>query len=253
MKTIVIHTRKGGVGKSTVAVLLAWFFAATKRKTLFIDLDPQANSSKTLAAWCNPTLAGSNLFNGDVEIVPSIVDDAGESLSVIKADTALDTFGQTDAQRIVTHFIGNLKRASTQFDICIVDTPPAAGVTVVAAMIGADWVLSPIDAETYSIDGIQSTLQMVKGITTKYNKSLQFLGILANKIDGRSQAQNDAVEALIKNYSHLMLPGKIKESEAIAAVSRLKIPVWKIPTSSARVHGKAVLELFSLIEKKVFA
>jgi chromosome partitioning protein len=258
MKTIIVATRKGGVGKTTLAVSLAFYFAETKRRVLLIDLDGQQNASKTLAAHVHPNAAASQLFVGPVS-VDALGDPAvGNSITVVRADQHLDDLGTKDAETVVPPFVANMRAFAAKFDVCVIDTPPSAGVAGVAAMIAGHAVVSPIDAETYSIDGIQSTLQMVARVQKRWNPALQFAGIVLSRVDGHSPSQVATVKRLVSDYGHLVLPAVIKESEAVAAVAGSGRPVWRevnedgLPTYGARKHGKAMLSVFKAIERKVF-
>lgn len=255
MKSIIVGTRKGGVGKTTLAVHLAWYFAEKKLRVLMIDLDGQANSSQTLAAYVVPGLTASRLFSAEAlpAVAPARAAEDGDAIAVIAADRKLDDFGKSDAQKIIPPFVQHLATLGEAFDVCVVDTPPSAGICTIAAMIAGHCVVSPIDLETYSLTNIQSTIQEIQGITQKYNKGLRFLGVLPSRVDGRSAAQQSALTQLVRDFGHLVLPGVIREAEAIASVPRAKQAVWKLGTSSAREHGKAMRETLKLIEERVFA
>lgn len=85
MKSIIVGTRKGGVGKTTLAVHLAWYFAEKKLRVLMIDLDGQANSSQTLAAYVVPGLTASRLFSAEAlpAVAPARAAEDGDAIAVI--------------------------------------------------------------------------------------------------------------------------------------------------------------------------
>ena len=255
LRTVIVATRKGGVGKTTIAVHLAWYLAEQLKRVLVIDLDGQANASQTLAMYAVPGAFASRLFEAatlpTMKPTPVLPEDG--AIALIPADKKLDDLGMTDAQRIIPLFVKHLSQFAKQFDVCIIDTPPSAGVCGFAAMIGGDSVLSPIKLDSYSKEGIQATVQTVMGVTKRFNKRLRFIGILPNELDGRSASQQTAFEQLLRDFGHMVIPTAIRKAESIATVPLIKLPVWKLGTTSSREHGKSMKATFKLIQDRVFA
>jgi hypothetical protein len=142
MQVVVVANDKDGVGKSTLACHLAWDFAErAPGRVAFLDLDPQANSSATLKA-SDCQVAAARLFDGaEVEVLPA------PTLSLFPASRALGDIDRLgDAER-VRSFLARLAGLAPQFDYCVVDTRPADGLLVRAALIAADHVLCPIELE----------------------------------------------------------------------------------------------------------
>jgi|SRR5581483_3099002 len=254
MRKYVIRTQKGGVGKTTLVVHGAWYDAdVQKRRVAVVDFDSQGNASKTLGAYQVPGITASRLF--DPTPLPPITAakpaETGEAIALIAADKKLDNFSQHDAKVIVPALIQNLRELAKSFDSLWMDTGPSNSIVGVAALIAADVVISPLDLEQYAVDGVEDTLKTIAGVQQRYNKNLQFLGLLPSRVDGHSKSHKSALLDLVNKYGNVVLKTSIKETEAIAAVPRAKVPVWRIGTSAAREHGRAMLQTLALIEGSV--
>ena len=253
MKTLTIATRKGGVGKTLIATSLAWYLAETGRRVLFIDLDAQANATGRLLPSKHPSVEASALFRGVVPLsTPAPLAD-GTTMLTIGGDDALDNFGVVDASKIIPPFVGNLRSYAELFDVCVIDTAPSKSVTVIAAMIAASSIVSPIDAGEDSVKGITDTIRMIKTVQDKWNPNLRFMGILPSNIDGHSMAQRQSVEQLVKAYPTLMLRAVVKKSNAAWSVAHEKTPMWKSSNRTAREHGRELQIALKLITETLFA
>jgi chromosome partitioning protein len=247
MKTLTVANQKGGVGKTAVAVHLAFYFAEAKKRVLFIDLDPQGNASKTLKAHhCG--LTASALFTGKDVPVPS---PNADGFAVVAADDALHNLERADPNVAVKSFLAFLGAAGSSFDVAILDTSPTLSIRMTAALIGSDYALAPVEMEAYSIDGITKLLQSIKGVTDKYNQKLQFLGMLPNRLNAHSPTQKANLAALIKDYSRFLLPAKVSLRTSIGEALGEGVPVWKMKKSSAKEAGIEMREAMSKVAQRM--
>jgi chromosome partitioning protein len=247
MKIITISNQKGGVGKSTIAVHLAMYLQEAGKRVLFIDLDPQANASKTLNKKAEQLdFLASVLFLENVS--PSIAD--SEAIKLIAADGSMADIERADPS-VLNQFKQNIINLNGSFDYCIIDTPPTLGLRMTAALLVADFVLSPIELEEYSIDGITKMLQTVFGVKEKWNPELTFLGMLPNRFNPRSLAQKATLEALMKDYAHLLIPAHIGIRSSIPEALGEGIPVWKHKKTAARVAGREFKKAFEIITNSI--
>ncbi|TCV82711.1 ParA family protein [Sulfurirhabdus autotrophica] len=245
MKTVVISNQKGGVGKTAISVHQAHYLEEQGKSVLLLDLDPQANASKTLAAYKSGVLA-SALFDGTL----TAIENKG-GITVVEADNALMNIERAEPKLIIPAFKKTLDAVSADFDYCVIDTPPQFGMRLSCALIAADYVLSPIELDEYAIDGIVKMLQTIFGIKQKYNPELTFLGILPNRLNAHSVAQKAALEGLLAQYAQYMIPAKIGNRSSIPEALRAGVPVWKLKKSSAKEAGIEMLKAFKIIQERM--
>ncbi|MCP3395341.1 ParA family protein [Bradyrhizobium sp. CCGB12] len=207
MKTIVINNQKGGVGKTTLAVHLAWFMAEANLRVLVIDVDAQSNASDTLRHYAGSTLA-ADLFKPGARIVPR----EDEGLTLAPADSSLTDLDRSNATAITT-LQENLAISSDQFDACVIDTPPSLGLRSVGCLVAASHVLAPIYLEDYSIKGVKGLMQTVIGVQRRYGRQdTKFLGLLPSNFNTKSPRQRSHLEQLLREAGKYVFPGKIVAS-----------------------------------------
>lgn len=245
MKTIVISNQKGGVGKTAISVHQAHYLNEQGKSVLLIDLDPQANSSKTLGVYKSGVLATS-LFDGSVTSI-----ERKGGITVVEADNALINLERGEAKIVLPAFKKTLASVGKDFDYCVIDTPPQFGLRLSCALFAADFVLSPIELDEYAIDGLVKMLQNIFGMKQKFNPGLTFLGILPNRLNANSVAQKAALEGLLQQYAQYMIPAKIGNRASIPEALRAGVPVWKLKKASAKDAGVEMLQAFKIIQERM--
>lgn len=241
MKTLVVANQKGGVGKTTLLVHMAHYAAEAGSRVLVIDLDPQCNTTSSLEAFASDIVA-SALF-GSNAIDPK--QKSEHRITLIGADSALLNVDRASLDATQS-FVGQVRRLadSAQFDLCLIDTAPALGLRMVAAVTAANYVIAPIELEAYSTDGIAAMLKTIYGIRQKLNPGLQFLGMLPSRVNTHSPAQKANLVDLLKRHPDLIVRKAITQRTATGEAAGAKKPVWALRKTSARDAGqemKAVL------------
>jgi chromosome partitioning protein len=150
-------------------------------------------------------------------------------------------------------FVEQVRRLadSARFDLCLIDTAPSLGLRLVAAVAAANYVISPIELQTYSIDGIAAMLKTIYGIRQKLNPGLQFLGMLPSRVNAHSQAQKANLVALLKSYPHLVVRRAITLRTSTGEAASEKKPVWALRKSSAREAGQEMKGVLAHIIEKM--
>jgi len=248
MKVLTINNQKGGVGKTMLAVHAAWFFSEIKmQRTLFIDLDPQHNASGVLKdAAVDQTSFDLLTMAISVPPWPLTLLPAIRHLSQIVAPTEFP--GDTvDAQALIAQTAANLETAAESFDIAIIDTSPAWSVKSLVALSVSDYLLSPIDLEDFSIDGIEELQRSVQMVKMHTNPRLQFLGLVPSRVQTGSQRQRQALVSIVQSFGgDLIFAGAaISQRSAFAEAMSERRPVWHDPKTAART---AKNELFQVLE-----
>ena len=252
MNVLVINNQKGGVGKTTIAVHLAWFFAESGQRILFLDLDAQSNASATLAPVAGQTTA-AKLFEAGQVPVPRICAPDELPITLVPAEQALLDVERADP-KAMGHFRDNLNGARTGFDLCVVDTPPSMGLRNLAALVAATHVLSPIYLEDYALQGVKSLLQTVIGVQQRYHRpDLKFLGLLPSKFNSKSPRQRAHLEQLLRDAGKYVFPGHITDRDGYAEAVAEKVPVWRLKKRSAQDAGREIRGVFARVQSALVA
>lgn len=252
MKTLVVAQQKGGVGKTSSIVHLAFDFLERGLRVAVIDLDTQANASFTLAQYKIEARASG--FFGPVLAADgwhAAADGDGPCLALIEADPELANAVFLPLDKAKQNLKANLKALAGQgFDVCLIDTAPGLGVALVAALYAADCVLSPIELEAYSIQGIKMMLTTIMNVR-KENTGLQFLGMVPSKVDARNPRHVRHQVELQAAYPELMAPASIGLRSSIADALASGVPVWKIRKTAARKATHEVRALATYVFEKM--
>jgi chromosome partitioning protein len=221
-RVIAIANQKGGVGKTTTAVNLAASLAATRRRVLLIDLDPQGNAtmgsgvdkSQVARSACEVLLGESDLASA---LVP--VPDGGFMLLPANQDlTAAEV-------RLLTLPIGRetklrlaLAPQRAAFDVILIDCPPALNMLTVNALVAADSVLIPMQCEYYALEGLSALLATVEQIRAAVNPGIAIEGVLRTMFDPRNNLANEVSSQLISHFGEkvfrTVIPRNIRLAEA---------------------------------------
>lgn len=244
MKTLVVSNQKGGVGKTALAVSLAWDLEQRGLRIAVLDLDVQANASLSLGQYATTAKASEVLING-VAAFPA----AGEGITLFAADNKLVTVENMEAGKIAANLRQGLEGlAASGYDVCIIDCPAAFGVRSMAGLVATDFVLAPIELEAYSLQGIKQLLATISN-ARKINPGLKFLGMLANKVDGRNPRHREHLEQLRTAYPKLLMPVTIGLRSSIAESLVTGEPVWKNKKTAARSATKELKAMAEFVAK----
>jgi chromosome partitioning protein len=248
MRVVVLTNQKGGVGKSTLSVLLAQWLAERHRLRVgVIDLDTQANASKSLARFGSGREA-AGFFESDC--IRSMETTAA-SLTLFAGTKRLADLELAKPEVILPAFRRQVAALSGDFDVVVIDTPPSLGLRMSAALIAATHVACPIELEEYSIDGVTDMLKTIFGVQRRYNPGLRLAGLVANRFNPHSVRQRAALHDLVAHYSEFVVPAKISTRSAIPEALAAGVPLWRLAKSSARDAAAEVSAVFDLLKQRI--
>jgi chromosome partitioning protein len=221
-RVIAIANQKGGVGKTTTAVNLAASLAATRRRVLLIDLDPQGNA--TMGSGVDKgqlTLSSCEVLLGEAELAAALITLEFGGYTLLPANQDL-----TSAEvRLLGLPIGReiklrhaLQPKRNDFDVILIDCPPALNMLTVNALVAADSVLIPMQCEYYALEGLSALLSTVEQIRLAANPGLSIEGVLRTMFDPRNNLANEVSAQLVAHFAdkvfRTVIPRNIRLAEA---------------------------------------
>ena len=221
--TISVLSQKGGTGKTTAVRHIVEAFRMSGLRVLAIDLDPQGNLS--------------DYFDIDPEADPTIGDvltgrcTAAEAIhdSVIPANLSLAEAEITLAGRIGREL--TLRKAIAEvredYDVVVIDCPPALGLLTVNALVAADQALLSSEAQYFALQGVEQALEVIELARDTLNPELQWLGVLFNISDMRTVHSREAYEALGEHVGDRLLAHTVRQSIAYAESAERAVPIFE--------------------------
>jgi len=194
MITISVMNQKGGVGKSTSTRNIGAFFALQGYKTLMIDIDAQANLSQIANI---PDDVQNTILNAFRNAMPQIYE-VSENLFIIPSSLSFAGIEmEINAAPQPDMFLVNLVNAvSENFDICLIDCPPAINIITTNALAASQWVLIPMEASKLAFNGLEMMLNVISIVRGGLNPDLSVLGAFINKYKDKTIVARDILSQM---------------------------------------------------------
>ena len=221
MKTIAFCNQKGGVAKTTSAINIATYLSLNGKKTLLVDLDPQANATSGIGIDKSQIKVNIyDVLHEHISLEQALLKTDIELLSIVPSNISL-----TGAEVELVNIMGReyrLKKAITEmkasFDFIIIDCPPSLGLLTINGLTAADSVLIPIQCEYYALEGLSQLIKTINLIRDNLNSALEIEGVLMTLADYRTNLTKEVISEVRQYFGDkvykTIIPRAVKLTES---------------------------------------
>jgi chromosome partitioning protein len=245
---VAVTNQKGGVGKTTTAVNTAFYLSKSGKRVLLVDFDPQGNATSGLGIdkrSLKHTII--DVLSGEKSLTDCVISTKYKNLDVLPTTPQLANAEVELAK--AQHRFTRLKQglAKHDYDIVIIDCPPSLSLLTVNSLIAARYVLLPVQAEFYALEGLGQLLETMQLVRKGLNPQLELMGVVMTMVDARTTLSAQVQAEVQKHFPGKVFQTIIPRNIRLAEAPSHGLPVgvydrWSKGARAYKMLSKEVLQ-----------